>query len=126
MATGGSIESITLAGREFAVAADAESTRDLGGYTNEAMPNGNGTVRQKKTRKSWNLTVGGVEVDDTRGDHEFLQGLANRASPFPVTATYVSGVTYQGTGFIVGDLAANSTNTSVDLVLSGGGQLTQQ
>jgi len=37
---GGSIESITLGGREFAVAADAESQRKLGGWENEVQANG--------------------------------------------------------------------------------------
>jgi len=44
-ATGGSIESITMDGREFAVAADAESQRKLGGFENEVQANGNGTAR---------------------------------------------------------------------------------
>jgi len=126
MSTGGSIESVTLAGREFAVAADAEGTRDLGGFTNELMPNGNGTGRQKKTRKPWTLASLVLDIDDTRGDHEFLQGLADRSDWFPITVTYVSGVTYQGSGGITGDLVVNAANTTADVTLSGPGKLTQQ
>ncbi len=43
-AVGGSIESVTLDGRTFAVAADAEAQRKLGGFENEVQANGDGTA----------------------------------------------------------------------------------
>ena len=74
-AIGGSIESVTLKGREFAVAADAESQRKLGGTENETRANGDGTARLVKTRVPFLLDGLTVVVDDTRGDHEYLQAL---------------------------------------------------
>ena len=41
-AVGGSIESVTLNGRPFPVAADAEAQRKLGGWENEVQANGDG------------------------------------------------------------------------------------
>jgi len=49
-AVGGSLESITLNGREFPVAADVEAQRKLGGWENEVLANGDGSGRLIKTR----------------------------------------------------------------------------
>ena len=51
MAIGGSIESVSIGGRPFTVASDADATRDLGGYTSETRANGDGTTRDILTRK---------------------------------------------------------------------------
>lgn len=126
MSVGGSIESVALSGRTFAVAADADSNRDLGGFTNEVQSNGDGTARQIKTRKPWRIDGLSLSVDDTRGDHEFLQDLANRKSFFPVTVAYASGVIYQGTGQIVDELNLSSQSTTAPVTLSGPGKLTKQ
>lgn len=125
-ATGGSIESITLQGRIFAVAADAEVQRKLGGFENEVQSNGDASARLIKTRVPWMLDGLTVEVDDIRGDHEFLQALSDQQEYFPVAITYASGVTYQGTGQIVGETQASSQNATASLSLSGQGQLAPQ
>ena len=44
-AVGGPVESVNIDGRYFAVAADADIGRELGGFTNENQPNGDGTAR---------------------------------------------------------------------------------
>ena len=72
-AVGGSIESVNLSGREFAVAADAEAQRKLGGFENEVQANGDGTARLIKTRVPLSLDGLTIEIDDDRGDQEFLQ-----------------------------------------------------
>ena len=72
MAIGGSIEEITLSGRSFAVAADAEAQRKLGGFENEVLANGNGTARLIKTRVPLSIDGLTLEVDDDRGDQEYL------------------------------------------------------
>lgn len=125
-AIGGSIESVTLAGRNFPVAADAEVNRKLGGWDNEVQANGNGTARLIKTRTPLHIEGLTIEVDDGRGDHEYLQGLANRPDFFPIAITYPSGVTYQGTGQITGDLQASSQKATATLNLMGPGNLTPQ
>ena len=122
-AIGGSIESVTLAGRKFAVAADSESNRKRGGFENEVQANGNGTARIIKTSVPLMLDGLAVEVDDTRGDHEYLQDLADLNDFFTVSITYASGVSYAGTAQIVGELQASSQNATASVTLSGPGVL---
>lgn len=126
MATGGSIESVTINGRIFAVAADVEVQRKLGGFENEVQANGDGTARNVKTRVPWALSGLAVEVDDNRGDHEFLQDLSDRSAYVPVAITYASGVVYQGRGSIVGELQFSNQNSAAAFDMSGPGKLTPQ
>ena len=126
MATGGSIESVGLDGRTFAVAADAEAQRKLGGFENEVQANGDGSARIIKTRVPLNLDGLTLNVDDDRGDHEFLQALADRKEFFPITITYASGAVYQGRATITGEMQASSQNTTASVSLSGPGVLTRQ
>jgi len=123
---GGSVLAITLAGRLFSVAADAEVQRDIGGFTNESKENGDGTGRLIKTRKKASLKGISVDVDDSRGDHEFLQDLADRNDYFDVAMTYAYGAIYQGTMQIGGDIMHSNTNQVVNFDLEGTGKLTRQ
>lgn len=125
-AVGGSIESISLGGRNFAVAADAEAERKLGGFENEVQANGDGTARLIKTRVPLAISGLTVEVDDFRGDAEFLQALADRPDFFPIAITYASGLVYQGTAQIVDETASSSQNATASISLSGPGRLTKQ
>jgi len=126
MSVGGSIESITLDGRTFSVAADAESQRKLGGFENEVQANGDGTARIIKTRMPLSLDGLTLDTDDDQGDHEFLQGLANGNSFFPVVITYASGASYQGEAQIVGEMQKSSQNSTTSVSLMGPGVLTKQ
>jgi len=125
-AIAGSIESITLDGRSFAVTADADTSRKLGGFENEVQSNGDGTTRAVKTRVPWSLTGVVIEIDDTAGDQEFLQALQNSNRNVPVTATYVSGISYQATGQVVGEVVFNNQSSTASLDLSGSGEMTPQ
>lgn len=125
-AVGGSIESVTLDGREFAVAADAEAQRKLGGFENEVQANGNGTARLIKTRVPLSIDGLTVEIDDDRGDSEFLQNLSNRNDFYPIAITYASGITYQGTAQIVGETQSSSQSAMAAVSLMGPGILTKQ
>jgi len=125
-AVGGSIESVTLDGRNFPVAADAEAQRKLGGFENEVQANGDGTARLVKTRVPLSIDGLTVEVDDDRGDQEFLQELSNRNDFFPGAITYASGATYQATLQIVGETQASSQNATAAVSLMGPGVLTKQ
>jgi len=125
-AVGGSIESVTLDGRSFAVAADAEANRKLGGFENEVLSNGDGTARLIKTRVPWSLDGLTVEVDDNREDQEFLQRLTSRSDYWPLSVTYASGQTYQGTAQIVGENPASSQNATAAISLMGPGKLKKQ
>ena len=125
-AIGGSIESVTLDGREFPVAADAEAQRKLGGFENEVLANGDGSARLIKTRVPLSIDGLTVEVDDARGDQEFLKELADRKDFFPINITHASGITYQGTAQLVGENPASSQSATAAVSLMGPGILTKQ
>jgi hypothetical protein len=125
-AVGGSIESVNLDGRTFSVAADADVNRKLGGFENEVQSNGDGSGRLIKTRIPFNLEGLQLSIDDDRGDHEYLQALANRKGFWPLNATYASGAVWQGDGQITGDLGHSSQTTTGPVNLMGIGTLTKQ
>ncbi len=125
-AVGGSIESITLDGREFPVAADAEAQRKLGGFENEVLANGDGGARLIKTRVPLSINGLTVETDDSRGDHEFLQEIADGTDFVALAITYASGEVYQGTAQITGEMQSSSQNATTALSLKGPGVLTKQ
>lgn len=125
-AVGGSIESITLDGRNFAVAADAEGQRKLGGFENEVQANGDGTARKIMTRTPWALDGITVSIDDGRGDDEFIQGLQNRKDFFPIAISFASGTVYQGTGTVTGETPTSSQSATKQISLMGPGNLSSQ
>jgi len=125
-AIGGSIESISLGGRLFAVPADIESQRKLGGFENEVQANGDGTARLIKTRVPLSIDGITVSIDDSREDQEYLKGLADGTDYFVIAITYASGVTYQGQAQIVGEFQTSSQNATAAISLMGPGELTQQ
>lgn len=123
MATGGSIESVSLAGRIFAVPADADVQRKLGGFENETQPNGDGSMRLIKTRIPASITGLQVTINDDRGDEEYLTQLKNGREYFPFSITYASGNTYAGRMQIVGEMQTASQNTTAQFDLMGPGEL---
>ena len=125
-ATGGSVESVTIAGREFPCTADADVTRKLGGFENELSPNGNGTSRVLQTRVSPMFSGVVVECDDARDDQEFLQNVADSAELVPVFVTYLSGQVYQGEGTIVGELGFSNQSSTASFDIGGTGKFTKQ
>lgn len=125
-AIGGSIESVSIDGRNFPVAADADSQRKLGGSENEVEANGDGSGRMIKTRVPWSIDGLTLTIDDSRLDHEFLQMLADRSDFFPIAVTYASGRVYQGTGQITGEFQVGNQAQTGAIALKGPGALTPQ
>ena len=124
-ATGGSIESVTLDGRIFPVAADAEAQRKLGGFENDVQANGDGTARLIKTRVPLSIDGLTIEVDDARGDHEFLQALSDRWEYFSIAVSYPSGETYSGLAQLTGEMQTSSQSATASVNLMGPGILTR-
>lgn len=125
-AIGGSIESVSLDGRNFSVAADADGQMKPGGKENEVQANGNGTTRLLQTQVPFELTGISVAIDDDAGDFEFLQALKNRKGYFPMSITLAGGQVWQGTGQITGDNGRSTASATMTLDLMGEGELTQQ
>lgn len=124
-AIGGSIESVTLEGREFPVSADAEVNRKLGGFENEVLANGSGGARIIKTRVPLMLDGIVLEMDDSRGDHQYIQALSNLNDFFTATITYASGITWQCRVQITGEIQGSSSAT-LPITLTGTGEMTAQ
>lgn len=125
-AIGGSIESVSIDGRNFSVAADADATRKLGGFENELQVNGDATARIVKTRVGWMVSGLTLSIDAARGDHEFLQAISDGLVTVPITITYAGNETYAGDGIVTGELSASSQSATAEVELSGGGTLTKQ
>lgn len=125
-AVGGSIESCTIDGRRFAVAADSDADRDLGGFTNEVSANGDGSARILKTRKPWKVSGVSLEINEDRADSDFLQEKADALEFYPITITLASGHTYAGEGIVSSDLTAKTMSATCDVELSGRDRLAQQ
>jgi hypothetical protein len=125
-AVGGSIESISIRGRLFPVAADVDASPKLGGFENEVQPNGDGSARIVKTRVAW--SVGGlkVEINNARGDHEFLQEISDATDYETFTMTLADGTTWQGLGILTGEVTASTQSSTAELNVMGQGELTQQ
>lgn len=125
-AVGGSIESVSIRGRNFSVAADADGNRKLGGFENEVQANGDSSGRIVKTRVPWLLDGLTLSIDDSRGDQEFLQEIADGNVTVAVSVTFASGATYSGTGTITGEVQMSSQSSTAGVTLSGPGQLSKQ
>ena len=122
----GSVESISINGRLFPVAADADTQRKLGGFENELQPNGDGSAREIKTRVVWMFGGLQVAIDEDRGDQEFLQDVADTPGLVPMAVTYASGKVYQGTGTITDEIVFSNQSATATINAQGSGKLTQQ
>lgn len=125
-AIGGSIETVSISGRQFSVTADADVNRKLGGKENEVLANGDGTARIIKTAVPWSLEGLVVQIDDTFGDQEFLQEIADGNDFVAIALTYATGEVYQGSGIVVADLASSNQTASGTISLMGSGKLSPQ
>lgn len=123
---GGSIQEVSIDGRVFPVAADADVARQLGGWQNEVQSNGDGSARIQKTRVPWVLSGVALACDEDRGDHAFLQEIANRNEFVPITITFAGGSTYMGQGTIAEEVEFSSESSTAEVTLSGEKELTQQ
>jgi hypothetical protein len=126
MSVGGSIESISVRGRLFPVAADSDASLKLGGFEAEVQANGDGTARKIITRVPWSISGVSVEINHDRADIEHLQEVANSPDFEDITITFASGVTFQARGTISGELTASSMSATAEIELSGPGEATQQ
>lgn len=122
----GSLRWISLNGIKFPVAGDSDPSRDLGGYKNELMMNGDGTSRTKQEVKPWSYESLTVELDDDEGSQEYIQNLINNGTDVQVTVCHVDNTIYSGTGKVTGDLKRSTQSGTADITLSGGGELSKQ
>src|ERR1700755_2421137 len=113
MSVGGSLAGLSIRGRNFAVAADADASRKLGGVQIALESNGDGTVRVIKTRTAWSITGLTIDINDARGDHECLQNIVDGKGAdidglYPIALEYAGGAVWSGKGTITDELAHTS------------------
>lgn len=125
-AVGGSMESCAIDGRTFAIAADADGTRKLGGFENEVQANGDGSARIVKTRVPWSMAGLEVEIQEDRDDQAFLQEKADSKDFFKFEVTFASGDTYAGRATIVDAIDFSSQKATAPLSLMGPDKLEKQ
>ena len=125
-AVGGSIQSITIRGRIFSVASDAEANKKLGGFENEVQANGDATARKIMTRVPWSIDGLQVQINDDQADHEFLQEIADSKDFVSIEMELASGTIYVGTGTVTDEIQASSQNATATIKVGGPGKLEAQ
>lgn len=126
-AIGGSFIAVGINGRNFVVAADSDGTRSLGGPEITVEANGDGqTARPIRVAKTWSMEDLNLEIDDTRGDQEYLETQRALNDFIALDFTEASGVVYQGQGQITGEIKRSTQSATASVSFMGPGQLTQQ
>jgi len=125
-AVGGSIESVSIRGRLFPVAADADATLKLGGFENEVQANGDGSARIVKSRVPWGIDGLQIEIDHDRADLQFLWEVSAEQDYVVITLTMASGHTYQGRGMITGEFGGSTQSATAPVNMMGPGEATLQ
>lgn len=126
MATGGSIVRVSVDGTGYAVAADADANRDLGGWEVDKAPNGDSTARTLKTRKPWQIDGVSLVCDDAVGGQETLQDIADAGVDVPIVVELASGDVYSGDGLPCGEIKMSTANVTMPLTFKGPGKLRKQ
>jgi hypothetical protein len=115
----GPLESATLAGRRFAIDAEADAKIIIGGYKNDVKPNGDKSFRILKSLEASGVESMPLQYDNDRGDREFLQGLRDGLEPFDFSCTEVDGTIYSGSMQITDDLKFSTKEGTVDVSVAG-------
>jgi len=124
MAINGAIRAMTIKGRAFKAAHDASGNKQMGGRNNEVQMNGDGSFRTIQTVMPGAINEVNVEIDDSQGDLEFLQGIADEGLPVPVVVTYAANVSYTGDLVLTGEIQKDE-NTGLATLSFQGGELTK-
>jgi len=114
---------VLIKDRAFAVAADSDGNRDLGGMSADVQMNGDGSSRNILTRKGWEVDGLALAINDAQGDQEFLQAVIDAGKDVPIAFVHASNVTYSGTGIPKGDFKMSTMNITAPLSFGGPGKL---
>lgn len=125
-AIGGSIEECSINGRVFPADAAAEAQRQVGGFENEVLSNGDSSARLIQTRMPLLIENLVVSIDNDNNDQEFLQEAANNKGFFDFEFTLVDGNTYEALAQITGPIQYSTQNATAALTFKGPGTLRKQ
>ena len=115
----GALESININGRRFAIDGEVDGAIALAGFINEVKPNGDGSFRQIKSRKTGRLNSIPIVMDDTRDDEEFIQSVIDSMDFVTIAVTKVDGTVYKGTMQIVEDPESSTKEGTKELSFMG-------
>lgn len=115
----GAFESIVLDKLRFTCDAEDEPEITLQGFTNEVIPNSDGTVRVKKTRHAGKIESLKIQIDLDRGDLEAVQEMKDRVELIPVSGTLTNGKIVSGEVQITEDEAYNAADGTMEITLEG-------
>lgn len=116
----GAWESITINGRRFTCKADDDVNYHLsGGFENEILMQGDGSMQQKKTRVPGAISGININIDDSRDDLEFIEECQNSLDFFPVTGTKVDGTVLAGNMQITDKNDVSSAENTLELSFEG-------
>jgi hypothetical protein len=115
----GPFESHTLGGRRFACDAEDAVQIELGGKTNDIVPNGDGTVRNKQSRIAASIKGASLIFDPDNGDVEYLKELRDKGAMFDYSGTTNDGIIYAGSMQITEGLDFDFKEGKVSVTLKG-------
>jgi hypothetical protein len=122
-ATGGSVPSISLSGRSFAVDAEADLGQMFKKFENEVKANGNGSLRLIRKAIPQVLDGIGLSIDDSLNDMEYLNDLNDNGDGDPdgmfnVTVVMPSGAIYSGRGQFIGDIKKQTQESMAEVTIN--------
>jgi hypothetical protein len=119
MATGGPLESFTINNRRFAVDGEANVSVIFPGHTNEVKPNGDGSNRIIKSRKTGKLDKIPIVIDNDRGDMEFIQEVMDNFDFVSCFAVEVDGTVWEGNMMITGEPEKSTKESTMEITVEG-------
>jgi hypothetical protein len=115
----GPIESITLAGRRFAVDGEDAGNISLSGMTNEVKFNGDGSKRIVRGRVNGMIENLNVQITHERKDLEYMTNLRGKSDFFDVSITLIDGTVYSGSMQFTGDIKEDTKEGIAGITLEG-------
>lgn len=119
MAGGGPLESVTINNRRFPVDGEANADIMLPGFTSEVKPNGDGSNRKILSRKTGKLDKIPINIDNERGDMEFLQSVMDDPDFVSCLLVEVDGTVWEGDMTITGEPGKSSKEGTMEITLEG-------
>lgn len=120
MAIHGALRDFTIKGRPFKVVTDGPGSKNIGGRNNEVQMNGDGSYRIIQSVVPGAFADIQIEIDDSRNDQEFLQGIADDGLAISCVATYASNISFAGKLTITGEITADESTGIASLSFMGG------
>jgi len=115
----GPVESITIAGRRFAVDGEDAGEIILSGMKNEVKFNGDGTKRIIRSRANGSIKNLNVQITHANKDLEFLRDKQSTSDFFDVSITFCDGTIYSGSMQFVEDITENTQQGVAAISLVG-------